>query len=60
MLGLSGAGVAAAYVLSLLSAVLCVGYGIINWNKPGDTEEKAEIVEEAAWESKDDELGDGK
>ena len=57
MLGLSGIGVALAYVLTILSTVLCVVYGIVNWNKPDEKEEKTEIVEEAAWEKKDPELG---
>lgn len=57
MLGLSGAGVAAAYSLSVLSAAVCVVYGVINWNRPAEAEEKAEIAEEAAWEKDDPELG---
>ncbi len=57
MLGLSGIGVALAYVLTILSTVLCVVYGIVNWNKPDEKEEKTEIVEEAKWEQKDPELG---
>ena len=58
MLGLSGAGVIAAYVLTILSAALCVGYGIVNWNKPEDAEENAEIAEEVDWERKDPDLGE--
>lgn len=57
MLGLSGAGVAAAYSLSILSAAVCVVYGVVNWNRPEEAEEKAEIAEEAAWEKVDPELG---
>jgi len=57
MLGLSGIGVAAAYILTILSAVLCVVYGIWNWNKPDEAEERVEIAEEAAWEKKDPEMG---
>lgn len=58
MLGLSGSGVVAAYVLTILSAALCVWYGIVNWNKPEGSDEKTEIAEEAKWEQKDPELGD--
>jgi heme A synthase len=58
MLGINGTGVAAAYILTILSAALCVWYGIVNWNKPEESEEKAEIAEEAAWERKDPELGE--
>jgi hypothetical protein len=57
MLGLSGAGVAAAYSLSILSAAVCIAYGVVNWNRPEEAEEKAEIAEEAAWEKVDPELG---
>jgi len=57
MFGLGG-GVAAAYILTILSTALCVVYGIVNWNKPADREEKQEIAEEAAWEQKDPEMGE--
>jgi len=57
MLGLSGIWVIAAYILTIASAALCVGYGLFNWNKPEESEEKAEIAEEAKWEQKDPELG---
>jgi heme A synthase len=33
MLGLHDASVLVAYVLSILSTILCVIYGIANWNK---------------------------
>jgi len=32
MLGFADGWVTAAYVLSLLSTVLCVAYGLIHWN----------------------------
>lgn len=57
MLGLSGSGVVAAYVLTILSAAVCIGYGLANWNKPEEADENAEIAEEAEWEQKDPELG---
>jgi hypothetical protein len=34
-------GVSLALILSFVSLVLCVGYGLYNWNKDGDTELKA-------------------
>lgn len=37
MLGIPDTGVLLAYVLSVLSAVLCIGYGIMNWNKDADS-----------------------
>lgn len=33
VLGIENPGVWMAYVLTLASAALCVGYGIANWNK---------------------------
>jgi len=33
MLGLTDPGVIAAFLLSIGSALLCVAYGLINWNK---------------------------
>jgi hypothetical protein len=55
MLGFDGIGVFLAYVLSILAAVVCVVYGIINWNKPGDAEVAREIDEEITYESHDPE-----
>jgi len=33
MFGLNDLGILLAYSLSILSAVLCIVYGAINWNK---------------------------
>lgn len=55
MLGIEGFGVFAAYVLSILSALLCAVYGIMNWNKPPEDQTK-EMDEESAWEEKDDKI----
>lgn len=49
MLGLSDPWIVSTYVLCILSALLCVIYGFLNWNKGAD-EERAQIIEEAAWE----------
>lgn len=35
MLGLSDVSILLSYLLSIGGAVLCVVYGIINWNKDG-------------------------
>lgn len=43
MLGL-GFGVGLAYLLCILSALLCIVYGLVNWNK-GDEPVKTEDVE---------------
>ncbi len=45
VLGIEDPGVWLAYLLSLISAVACVVYGIVNWNK-GDEPMKTEDV---AW-----------
>ncbi len=36
MFGISDAGAMSAYVLSVFSTVLCIAYGLLNWNKGGD------------------------
>lgn len=53
MLGFEGLGVYAAYTLSILAALVCVVYGIWNWNKPSTGKEKKQIDEEVKWEKKD-------
>jgi len=37
------------YLLSVLSALLCVGYGLVNWNRGGEKEPE-EIRDEVSWE----------
>lgn len=44
VLGIENPAVWLAYLLSVASAVLCVGYGIVNWNK-GEEPVKKEDVE---------------
>ncbi|MGE5613389.1 MAG: symporter small accessory protein [Bacillota bacterium] len=36
MLGLPDPWIAAAYLLSIISAAVCVVYGLANWNKGND------------------------
>ena len=50
MLGLSGLGVFLAYTLSIAAALLCVVYGVKNWNVPADDVVAREIDEENRWE----------
>jgi len=47
MLGIEDKWVSAAYVLCLASAVLCVVYGLITWNK-GD-EGPEQVAEDVQW-----------
>lgn len=55
MLGFEGAGVLLAYVLSISAALVCVIYGIKNWNTPSDEVVNREIDEEINWEQNDPE-----
>lgn len=43
-----------AYFLCIASAVACVVYGVINWNKGREPEE--ELEKDRVWESKDTEI----
>ncbi len=58
MLEFQGSGVFLAYMGCILASLLCVVYGIINWNNPKEDEVK-EIEEEIEWEKKDPELKTG-
>jgi hypothetical protein len=49
MLGINDPWIWGVYLLSFLSALLCVAYGLANWNRGGKTE-TSEILEEEAWE----------
>ncbi|MDF2987144.1 MAG: hypothetical protein K0R50_2654 [Eubacterium sp.] len=49
LLGIPDFGILSAYLLSVLSAILCLIYGLYNWNK-GSEEENRQIMEEAQWE----------
>ncbi len=58
MLGFQDVGVTLAFVCTILSAIVCVVYGIVNWNKPRE-DEQSEIKEEIEWEKRDPELNEG-
>jgi len=45
VLGISDPWIAAAYIGCILAMLLCVVYGVLNWNKGGDDEE--------AWHNKE-------
>lgn len=55
MLGLGDFWVSAVFVLMILSTVLCVVYGAINWNKGGEPT-KLEIEEEQRWDKEEREI----
>ena len=51
MLGLGDFSIFLAYVLCIASALACVVYGIVCWNKGAETE--AELKKDVGWEEKD-------
>lgn len=55
MLGFADIIVFLGYILTPLSALLCVLYGIINWNK-GIEEKDGDYREEIRWEKEEIEL----
>jgi hypothetical protein len=55
MLGIPDIGIWGAYLLCLLSAVLCVVYGAVNWNR-GMEDEARQIDEEKKWEAEEKKL----
>jgi len=56
MLGIEDKGVAAAYLLCIASLLLCIIYGLLNWNR-GDVGVSEEDVQWAVEEKKvEDEL----
>ncbi len=58
MFGFGDVWVFLGYALTIAATVLCVVWGILNWNKPKE-DEPSEIREEAEWESHDSDLTDG-
>jgi len=43
VLGIEDPGVWLAYVLSIAGAALCVGYGLVNWNKGEEPVQKEDV-----------------
>jgi hypothetical protein len=54
MLGLADGWISCAFVLCILSSLLCVVYGAVNWNK-GD-EQCVNAQEEKHWAEEEDKL----
>ena len=50
MLGLQDNSIFIAYMLSILSALGCIVYGLLNWNKGGNKEPE-QTKEEQNWEN---------
>jgi hypothetical protein len=53
MLGIPDISIFLAYILCIASALLCLIYGIIMWNKGGGEDEITEIEEEQRWQEKE-------
>ena len=43
VLGIESPSIGLAYVLSIAGAVLCVGYGLVNWNKGEEPVKKEDV-----------------
>lgn len=50
MLGIADFWVSSAYLLCVLSTLACVVYGVVNWNKGGESETE-QVVKENRWET---------
>ena len=57
MFGISDVWVSLAYLLCILSTLLCIVYGLIYWNKGGE-DESEQISEELKWEKKEAEISE--
>lgn len=55
MLGIDDPWIWGVYLLCILSALLCLIYGLINWSREGELE-AVEIRETAAWEDSEEEM----
>ena len=55
MMGIEDPVIYLGYIFSFMSLILCVVFGIINWNKGKETDIK-EIEKDKEWENKDDEI----
>lgn len=52
MLGLGDFWVSLVFILMILSTILCVVYGALNWNKEGTDDAKL-VVEGQKWETEE-------
>ena len=54
LLGMGDFSIFLVYILCIASALACVIYGIINWNKGAEPED--EIAKDVDWEKKDNKI----
>lgn len=57
MLGIQDFNIFLVFTLCIISALFCVIYGVINWNK-GQEKETDEIKEELIWEENENKIND--
>lgn len=55
MLGIPDFWIWSVYILCIASTVICVVYGLINWDK-GSNDESKQIEEEKEWEKSEEDL----
>lgn len=55
MLGIDDPWIWGVYLLCIFSALLCLIYGMVYWNKEGELE-ALEAKEEEAWEEREEEM----
>ncbi len=55
MLGIDDPWIWGVYLLCIFSTLLCIIYGLINWNKGGE-DEGIEASEENAWEAEEEKM----
>jgi hypothetical protein len=54
MLGMGDFAIFSVYTLCILSALACVVYGIVNWNKGEDTQEEID----ADWQKDEEDISE--
>lgn len=57
MFGIPDPAIWSGFLLTILSLIACVVYGILNWNKGSDPA-PTELVEDIEWEQKDEEINE--
>ncbi|HSV96483.1 MAG TPA: hypothetical protein VLM75_06045 [Spirochaetota bacterium] len=55
MLGIPDVWIVTAYLGCLAAAGLCLGYGILNWNK-GSENEMQQVAEKQMWQQAENEM----
>jgi hypothetical protein len=54
MFGIEDPVIYIGYLLAIASSLLCVVYGLLNWNKDGEKPE--EVSKDLEWEEKEEEI----